>query len=764
MTAAPNGPEQESAEATVRCAGCGACVDPLRAGHVAIFDDGFRYFCGWSCRERYIKAGTKPYGGSEARNALVLRNEIDRQFEETASIAPDDAPLPRLKDEHSPIATGALSEADLDDIELAEEAPEEILPPSQTRSDTGTLLLLTATVFGVLAVALALVGTSPAILTARLCVAAAGVGLLIARSVVIPRDPADPHPAAVHAAGVAAAAIAVWARVTGNGEVADEAAVLTGLFVVATGTTMQLVEQVRRGASAAVASCLHALDVPARRVVPGGYAITPAASLRPGEEVLIDAGEMVPTDVLINAGQATVLAWSNARSATRKQPGDALVAGARLISGRLRATVTWTGMDRAWLRTTADPSRAAHVMAPAARNARWVVERWAVASAGLAGLAAFVNGKPVPGVLLASAAAHAAIASVAVAAIPAAVVLRGLVQALDHGITYQSAAAWERAAHTTVMVFLARGTLLLGEPQVAEIVGLGDCSQDRLLSLAEGAETAASDAIALAVHRAARTRGTLADAVRSPTVVPGLGVTAVTSNGEALCVGSRALMLREHVSMARLETKLAELETLGRTVLLVATAGRLAGFIALQDGLRAGARAAVQHLLDARIEPVLMSGDARETCDAIARSLDIEHVRPEVLPAERAGEIRRIAESGATVAVVGRPGTDDSSLAAADVAVAMEAAGSTLGEWAIVLAGDDVRDAAKAVVGAKRTLAHARTALVIAVAPGIVAALAVAFGLLPAAYSPLSVLLGAIGSHLYARSVEDPGLGRGSAG
>jgi len=178
--------------------------------------------------------------------------------------------------------------------------------------------------------------------------------------------------------------------------------------------------------------------------------------------------------------------------------------------------------------------------------------------------------------------------------------------------------------------------------------------------------------------------------------------------------------------------------------------------VALQDGLRTGARAAVQYLLDARIEPVLMSGDARETCEAIARSLDIEHVRPELLPADRAGDIRRIAESGATVAVVGRATSDEGALGAADVGVALDAAGSTVGDWAVMLAGDDVRDAARAIVGAKRTRAHARTALVIALAPGIAASLAIAFGLLPAAYSPLAVLLGAIGATLYGRGVEQP--------
>jgi P-type E1-E2 ATPase len=373
-------------------------------------------------------------------------------------------------------------------------------------------------------------------------------------------------------------------------------------------------------------------------------------------------------------------------------------------------------------------------------------------AAGIAALAAAVNGAKPAATILSAIAAHVAIASIGTGAMPSLHVLRGVLEALGRGVVYQSAAAWEKAAHTTQMVFCARGTLLLGEPQVAEIVPIGTGPAERVLALASGAEMAVSDSIAQAVHRAARVRKIRADAVRSPTIVPGLGVTAVTSSGEALCVGSRVLLLREHISVASIEAKLAELEAHGRTVLIVAVASKLVGIVALQDGLRPGARASVQFLHDEGIEPVLLSGDARETCEAIARSLDIEHVRPEVLPADRAHEVKRLEESGAIVAVVGRPNQDELTLDAADVAVALESAGSSRGDWGVTLAGDDIRDAARSAVCARRTRAHARTALALGLAPGIAAALAIAFGLLPAAYAPLAVLIGGIASHLHARA------------
>jgi Cu+-exporting ATPase len=230
------------------------------------------------------------------------------------------------------------------------------------------------------------------------------------------------------------------------------------------------------------------------------------------------------------------------------------------------------------------------------------------------------------------------------------------------------------------------------------------------------------------------------DNVRNPTIHAGLGITAIASNGERLVVGSRGLMLEERVSVALADNRITELEAQGRSVLLAALAGKVVGLIAMQDGLRAGARAAVQRLVDAKIEPVLLSGEARETCETIGRALDIDHIRPEVLPTDRGAEVRALAEGGHTSAVIGHPATDDGALGAADIAVAMSAAGSTPGEWAIAMASDDVRDAVLALTIARSARDRVRGALVIGLTPGILAVLALAFGVLPPVFVPIVAL------------------------
>ena len=126
---------------------------------------------------------------------------------------------------------------------------------------------------------------------------------------------------------------------------------------------------------------------------------------------------------------------------------------------------------------------------------------------------------------------------------------------------------------------------------------------------------------ASAILREARARGVRPDNVRSALGHSGLGVTALAANGDRVIVGSRAFLLQERVSVAIADTRTSQLEAEGRSVLLVAVGGRLVGLLALQDGLRPGARAAVQRLHDARVEPVLLSGEARDTCETIARAV-----------------------------------------------------------------------------------------------------------------------------------------------
>ncbi|HEU4405592.1 MAG TPA: HAD family hydrolase, partial [Polyangiaceae bacterium] len=618
--------------------------------------------------------------------------------------------------------------------------------------DADALLVGMATLGGFLAVALSLLGPMRAVNGARLVVASAGCLSLAARLVTRRRDPADAHPLLLLAPALASCAAAAAAFFTGSAQT-NQAIHLAGVAVVTGGLLTALRARSASELEDERGWVASALALPGRRVVGGDADVVAAHELRPGELLRVGPGEIAPADLNVTAGSALVYPWLGATAVARRGEGAALVAGARVLEGAVQGVTTWTGGDRAWARALLDPARRADVHASVARLSRVIAAQGALAAGLLAALATFANGESWLGVGLSAIAAFGALGTTTVASVASLHVLRGVLSAARRGISYQGARAWDEAARASVAVFAARGTLLFGEPDVVEVEATGRASPAQVLAWAAGAEAGQAHPLAVAAVRGARHRNVTPDAVRSPHPLPGLGVMAVTSAGETLLVGSRALMLEQRVSVALAEARVAELEGLGRTVLLVAVGGRLAGLVALQDGLRSGARAAVQHLLDVEVEPVLLSGEARDTCETIARALDIDHVRPEVLPADRAGEVRRLAEGGARVAVIGRPAADGALLGAADVSVALQAAGSPSNEWSVAMASDDVRDAALAVAIAHRTLAEARLALALAVAPGVVGALTVAFGLLPAVFAPLSGLVGGAVTLLHARGV-----------
>src|SRR5262249_3646902 len=135
------------------------------------------------------------------------------------------------------------------------------------------------------------------------------------------------------------------------------------------------------------------LAVSAHRIVGDDVVDAPADDLRPGEEIVVEQGEVVPADATVVAGRATVRPWPSATSSAVRDEGDTVVAGARVLEGRLRVIAGWAGGDRAFLRLTHDARRRADLHAPLARLGRNIAVRGALVAAVVAALAAFSSDK-----------------------------------------------------------------------------------------------------------------------------------------------------------------------------------------------------------------------------------------------------------------------------------------------------------------------------------------------------------------------------------
>ncbi len=757
MNEAPLGrppPSSGPAPSLASCPGCGQAVDPLRAGHVAILEGRFRYFCRTECKQQYLRAQGRP---PEEDVATARPPEVAATLAAAPAVReaiPSRPTLPSvgpsLVEPAAPSSSRPRTQA-WSSPQLSPPAPPAQASSPFERSLPG--LDAAGIAMGALVPALGLLG--PAADVARLPLVLASFAALSARFAMARRDPADANPLVVVVPALAAAVAACWSAFTRDPH-AVSIADLAGLTSAAVIAIELLVTRARARAVQAREQALAALDVSVR-VVRGDQALVVRADeVRPGEQVLVEAGETVGVDATVTAGEARVVPWLGARTEVVKREGEPIVAGARVLTSRLRAVTTWSGRERAWVKLLATSEGRLDVASPTPRLLRITVERGAPIAAGLLGLAAFGASSTPVQILAAMCAGAVAFGARGVGSFVALHFTRAHLEALASGITYKDPPAFERAGAAHVAVLSARGTVLMGEPEIVAVEPIGSFALERVLALAAGAEGVSSHPFAAAILRAARTRGIPPDPVRNATAHAGLGVTASASSGDRLVVGGRAIMLEEKIGVAVVDARISELEALGRSVLLVALGDRLVGLIALMDGLRPGARAAVQKLLDVHIEPALLSGEARETCETLARALDIEHVRPEVLPADRGPEVRALAEGGSVVAVVGHPLQDDGALGAADVAVAMTAAGSTPGEWAVALASDDVRDAASALTIPHLARDRTRTAIVVGVAPGLVALLAIGFGIAPPAIAPLGLLMGAVAVAVHAR--ETPAL------
>jgi P-type E1-E2 ATPase len=319
--------------------------------------------------------------------------------------------------------------------------------------------------------------------------------------------------------------------------------------------------------------------------------------------------------------------------------------------------------------------------------------------------------------------------------------------AAERGILFQSGAVLDLAGRVSVVVMAPHRTLTEGKPELLDLLTFGqddahDENARELLALAAGAELSAGEhPIGRAVVRYAEKRGIVPSEMRRAKAVPGRGLTGTGPDGQDIVIGSRRLLLDEGVSVATADAYAARAEASGRTAVFMAVSGRVRAVFALQDHLRPGARAAVQRLFDLGLEVVLVTGDQRGPVEQLAAGFDIAHIKCELLPEERAHEVRSLREAGGPVAVIGFPADDAAALGVADVAIALGAAGGGNGDNAIALLGEDLRDAAAALWIARAARASMLGALRISSAAFIVLTSAAIGGLISVGLSALLALL-----------------------
>jgi Cu+-exporting ATPase len=283
-------------------------------------------------------------------------------------------------------------------------------------------------------------------------------------------------------------------------------------------------------------------------------------------------------------------------------------------------------------------------------------------------------------------------------------VMVGVGKGAEHGILFRGAEALECAAKLSTVVLDKTGTLTKGEPEVTDLVPVNGVSVRELLRVAASAERGSEHPLGEAVVKRAQVDGVQLDRPTDFLAVPGHGIRARIDKHQVL-LGNLKFMRDAGIELNGLAKEAEHLADDGKTPMFVAIAGRAAGLIAVADTLKPNSREAVAVLHRLGLEVVMITGDARRTGEAIARQVGIDRVLAEVLPQDKAEEVKRLQTEGEVVAMVGDGINDAPALAQAEVGVAIGTGTDVAIEASdITLITGDLRGVGTAIALSKRTM------------------------------------------------------------
>jgi Cu+-exporting ATPase len=277
-------------------------------------------------------------------------------------------------------------------------------------------------------------------------------------------------------------------------------------------------------------------------------------------------------------------------------------------------------------------------------------------------------------------------------------VMVGTGKGAELGILIKSSEALERAGKINTVVLDKTGTITRGKPEVVNILAWEGLSEDELLRLTASVEKGSEHPLGEAIVVEANRRQLALEDPDEFFALSGHGVEAQVS-GKAVLVGNTRLMEKNGVAFPEvLLTERENWQKEGKTVVLVAADCRPAGILAIADAVKPDSRQAIQQLQQMGIQVVMLTGDNRQTAEAVAKSVGITEVRAEVLPRDKSAEVARYQEQGKVVAMVGDGINDAPALAKADVGIAIGTGTDVaIASAPVVLVGGSLNGAPRAI-------------------------------------------------------------------
>jgi len=443
----------------------------------------------------------------------------------------------------------------------------------------------------------------------------------------------------------------------------------------------------------------------------GQEKLVPVEEVQIRDIVLVRPGERVPVDGIIREGNPSLdeSMVTGESLPVEKTTGDEVIGATINTTGSFRFEATRVGANTTLARIVRLVEEAQGSKAPIQRLADLIASYFVPAGIGgsLVTIAIWYFLGPPPSLTY----AVLNFITVLVIACPCALglatptaIMVGTGKGAELGILIRSAEALERLYRIDTLLLDKTGTLTTGRPEVTDIVPADSMSVLDLLAVAAAVEHDSEHPLGQAVVRSAEERGVAGPGSANFTSYPGHGA-AATVGGKIVFLGNVALMNDRGISLDGTGEPADMFRENGKTVMFVASEGRVQGLIALADTIKPEARDVIGVLKEQGIDVVMVTGDNRRTAEAIARQAGIDNVLADVLPENKSEEVKKLRDRGRTVAMVGDGINDAPALAQADVGIAIGTGTDVaMATGAITLLSGELSGIANAIALSRRTI------------------------------------------------------------
>ncbi len=433
--------------------------------------------------------------------------------------------------------------------------------------------------------------------------------------------------------------------------------------------------------------------------------------VRVGDTVIVRPGEKIPVDGLVIEGRSSVdeSMITGESMPVGKRVGDKVVGATINKQGLLKFEATQVGKNTVLAQIVKLVEQAQGSKAPIQKLAdqvsAWFVPMViGIAAITFAGHLLFDQSAGFTGAMLAAVAVLVIACPCAMGLATPTAVMVGTGKGAENGVLFKSSEALERLGKVQIIVLDKTGTITEGKPAVTDIVTNDKLSMtnDTILRLAGSIEKASEHPLATAILEAAKGMA-LAEPIGFQSL-SGRGVTAEVE-GQSILLGNLLLMHEKQIHLNGLTPEVDRLQGEAKTAMVLAVDGEAVGIIAVADTVKAGSKAAIDTLHASGIQVVMITGDNRQTAEAIARSVGIDRVLAEVLPGDKAAEVKKLQDEDKTVAMVGDGINDAPALVQADIGIAIGTGTDIAIEAAdVTLMSGDLRGLPRAIALSRGTL------------------------------------------------------------